>query len=78
MCHASDSRDADRILPITASGLRTGKLIKGARLLMVKDGPHWIPWTHCGRSKRRIAELPGREGARQRSVCAAKVLYSQR
>src|SRR5438874_11903624 len=29
--------DADRILPITASGLRTAKLIKGSRQLVVKD-----------------------------------------
>ncbi|MGH8317416.1 MAG: alpha/beta fold hydrolase [Steroidobacteraceae bacterium] len=39
--------DADRILPITATGLRTTKLIKGARQLVVKDGPHCIPWTHA-------------------------------
>lgn len=39
--------EADRIVPITASGLRTAKLIKGARLLVVKDGPHCIPWTHA-------------------------------
>jgi non-heme chloroperoxidase len=39
--------DADRILPITASGLRTAKLIKGARLSVVKDGPHCITWTHA-------------------------------
>jgi non-heme chloroperoxidase len=39
--------DADRILPITATGLRTAKLIKGARLLVVKDGPHCISWTHA-------------------------------
>jgi non-heme chloroperoxidase len=39
--------DADRILPITATGLRTAKLIKGARLLVVKDGPHCITWTHA-------------------------------
>src|SRR5580700_11049236 len=38
--------DADRILPITASGLRTAKQIKGARLSVVKDGPHCITWTH--------------------------------
>jgi non-heme chloroperoxidase len=30
--------DADRIVPITASGLRTAKVIKGARLFVVKDG----------------------------------------
>jgi len=39
--------DADRILPITAAGLRTAKLIKGARQLIVKDGPHCITWTHA-------------------------------
>ncbi len=39
--------EADRILPITASGLRTAKLIKGAQLLVVKDGPHCITWTHA-------------------------------
>jgi non-heme chloroperoxidase len=39
--------DADRILPIAASGLRTAKLIKGARLLVVKDGPHCLTWTHA-------------------------------
>jgi non-heme chloroperoxidase len=39
--------DGDRILPIATSGLRTAKLIKGARQLVVKDGPHCIPWTHA-------------------------------
>jgi non-heme chloroperoxidase len=39
--------DADRILPIAASGLRTAKLIKGARQQIVKGGPHCIPWTHA-------------------------------
>jgi non-heme chloroperoxidase len=39
--------DADRILPISASGMRTAKLVKGAHLVTVKDGPHCIPWTHA-------------------------------
>jgi non-heme chloroperoxidase len=34
--------DADRILPIAATGLRTAKLIKGARQVVVKDDPHCI------------------------------------
>src|ERR1035441_5582527 len=34
--------DADRIVPIGASGLRTARLIKDARLLVVKDGPHAV------------------------------------
>jgi pimeloyl-ACP methyl ester carboxylesterase len=39
--------DADRILPITATGSRTAKPIKGACLLIVKGGPHCITWTHA-------------------------------
>ena len=39
--------DADRILPIQSSGQRTAKLIKGARLAVLKDGPHAINWTHA-------------------------------
>src|ERR1700683_4431007 len=38
--------DADRILPIAASGQRTAKLIKGARFVVVEGGPHCISWTH--------------------------------
>jgi len=39
--------DADRILPIAATGQRTAKLIKGAREVVVKGGPHCITWTHA-------------------------------
>ena len=38
--------DADRIVPFAASGQRTAKLIPEARLVVVKDGPHFISWTH--------------------------------
>jgi len=39
--------DSDRIVPIEAAGQRTAKLIKGAQLVVVKGGPHCIPWTHA-------------------------------
>jgi non-heme chloroperoxidase len=39
--------DQDRIVPITAAGARTAKMIKGARLHVVKGGPHCITWTHA-------------------------------
>jgi non-heme chloroperoxidase len=39
--------DADRIVPLSASGALTAKLVKGAQLVVVKDGPHCIPWTHA-------------------------------
>ena len=61
--------DADRILPITASGLRTAKLVKGARLAMVKDGPHCITWTHAEEVNSELTNFLGK-GAAQRAVSA--------
>jgi non-heme chloroperoxidase len=57
--------DADRILPITASGQRTAKLIKGARLVVVKEGPHCITWTHAEEVNQSLVEFFGRELARR-------------
>jgi pimeloyl-ACP methyl ester carboxylesterase len=51
--------DADRIVPIGASGLRTAKLIKGARLSVVKDGPHCITWTHADEVNRELVHFLG-------------------
>ena len=39
--------DADRILPIAATGERMPKLIPGAKLHVIKDGPHGCNWTHA-------------------------------
>jgi len=39
--------DADRILPITATGLRTAQAIKGSQLVVVKGAPHGMLWTHA-------------------------------
>ncbi len=39
--------DADRILPLDATGARTAKLIPGAKLHVIKDGPHGLNWTHA-------------------------------
>jgi non-heme chloroperoxidase len=52
--------DADRIVPITASGQRTAKLIKGARLFVVKDGPHCITWTHADEVNRELGDFLGK------------------
>ena len=39
--------NADRILPITATGDRTSKLIKGAKYVVVDGAPHGMLWTHA-------------------------------
>jgi non-heme chloroperoxidase len=59
--------DADRILPITAAGARTAKLIKGARLLVVKDGPHCLTWTHADQVNVELVNFLGKV-ATQRGV----------
>jgi non-heme chloroperoxidase len=57
--------DADRILPIAASGLRTAKLIKGARLSVVKDGPHCITWTHAEEVNTELVNFLGKAAAQR-------------
>ncbi len=61
--------DADRILPISASGTRTAKLIKGARLVIVKDGPHCIIWTHADEVNRELVSFLD-EGIGKRAASA--------
>jgi non-heme chloroperoxidase len=56
--------DADRVLPITATGLRCAKLIKGARQFIVKDGPHGIPWTHADEVNAQLLTFLGECGGK--------------
>jgi non-heme chloroperoxidase len=63
--------DADRILPIEASGGRTVKLIKGARSLVVKGGPHCITWTHAEEVNSELLNFFGKAAA-QRAVSASQ------
>jgi non-heme chloroperoxidase len=53
--------DADRILPIAASGRRTAQMIKEARLVVVKDGPHCITWTHADEVNGELLEFLGKK-----------------
>ena len=46
--------DADRIVPLGASGARTAKLIKGARLHVIHGGPHCVSWTHADEVNREL------------------------
>jgi non-heme chloroperoxidase len=39
--------DSDRIVPFASGGERTAKLVKGAELVVIKDGPHNVAWTHA-------------------------------
>src|SRR5690348_6092733 len=39
--------DSDRIVPLAAAAQRTASLVKGARLVVIKQGPHAVGWTHA-------------------------------
>lgn len=61
--------DADRIVPLEASGQRTAKLIHGARLAVIKDGPHCVTWTHADEVNRELVSFLGEAAAQKaRSV----------
>ncbi|MDE1764273.1 MAG: alpha/beta hydrolase [Thaumarchaeota archaeon] len=49
--------DADRIVSLHASGEKTAKMIKGAKLIIVKDGPHCITWTHADEVNSALVEF---------------------
>jgi non-heme chloroperoxidase len=51
--------DADRILPIAATGIRTHKAVKGARLVVVEGGPHGLTWTHAEKVNCELLDFLG-------------------
>jgi pimeloyl-ACP methyl ester carboxylesterase len=46
--------DADRILPLAATGTPTQTSINGSRLVVVKGGPHGLNWTHAEEVNREL------------------------
>lgn len=46
--------DADRILPLAATGTPTQASIRGSRLVVVKGGPHGLNWTHAEEVNREL------------------------
>ena len=46
--------DADRILPLTATGKRMPEFIKGSRLVVIEGAPHGMNWTHAEEINREL------------------------
>jgi non-heme chloroperoxidase len=55
--------DDDRIVPFAAAGQRTAKLVKGARLHVVKGGPHCITRTHAEEVNSELLSFLGEKSA---------------
>ena len=57
--------DADRIVPLAASGQRTASLVKGAKLAVIKGGPHNVAWTHAEEVNAELVKFLGKGTAEQ-------------
>jgi len=55
----------DRIVPIDAAGRRTAKMIPGARLHEVQNGPHNVAWTHAEEVNAELLRFLGEPTAKK-------------
>jgi pimeloyl-ACP methyl ester carboxylesterase len=53
--------DADRIVPLDASGKRTHESIQDSRLVVVEGGPHGLTWTHADTVNHALLEFVGQK-----------------
>ena len=58
----------DRIVPFHAAGEKTAKLVKGARLVAIQDGPHAVNWTHAEEVNAALVEFLGKGAAKRAST----------
>src|SRR3954463_2733375 len=56
--------DSDRIVPFAAAGQKTASLVKGAELVVIKDGPHNVAWTHAEEVNAALVRFLGKQAAR--------------
>ena len=68
--------DVDRILPIAATGIRTHKAVKRARLVVVEGGPHGLTWTHAEQVNRELVEFLGRKDRSAKKLEVPGALHS--
>jgi non-heme chloroperoxidase len=61
--------DDDHIVPLVAAGARTAKMITGARLHVVKGGPHGVTWTHAEEVNTQLLSFLG-EKAQVKKIVA--------
>jgi non-heme chloroperoxidase len=62
--------EEDRIVPFSAAGARTAKLVKGAKLVAIPDGPHAVTWTHSDVVNRELLNFLGQKAATRKSEAA--------
>jgi non-heme chloroperoxidase len=61
---------ADRIVPFSAGGQHTAKLVKGAELVVIDDGPHNIAWTHSDEVNHALLQFMAKPGTKREASTA--------
>ncbi len=56
--------DADRVVPFASAGQRTARLVKGAELVVIRDGPHNVAWTHADEVNAALTQFLARGTAK--------------
>ena len=64
--------DSDRIVPFASAGQRTAKLIKGAELVVIKEGPHNNAWTHAEEVNDALLKFLAKPAAKGQSTAPKK------
>ena len=64
--------DSDRIVPFSAAGQRTARLVPGAELVVIKDGPHNVAWTHALDVNRALVEFLAKPSAKPQASTSNK------
>jgi len=56
--------NADRILPLAATGKRTPEFVKGSRLVIIEGAPHGMNWTHAEEINRELLAFLNEKSSR--------------
>jgi non-heme chloroperoxidase len=64
--------DSDRIVPFSAAGSRTAKLINGAELVVIKDGPHNVAWTHAEEVNEALLKFLAKPSAKRQTTATKR------
>jgi pimeloyl-ACP methyl ester carboxylesterase len=62
--------DDDNIVPLASAGARTAKMINGARLHVVKGGPHGVTWTHAEEVNTQLLSFLGEKAGKSQTEAA--------
>jgi non-heme chloroperoxidase len=64
--------ESDRIVPFASAGQRTAKLVPGAELVVIKDGPHNVAWTQTDEVNAALLQFLAKPSAKGQASAPKK------